>query len=72
MRTTAGTRGKPSESIGGEGKGRGREGVRTGRWERRDGEEGEGGVRKGKSALLMKERKKERDVFFRPLPRGAI
>lgn len=52
---------------GGEGKGR------VGRWERRvGGEEGGRWVRKGKSALLMKERKKERDVFFRPLPRGAI
>lgn len=29
-------------------------------------------VRKGESAFLMKERKKEGDVFFRPLPRGAI
>lgn len=55
-----------------EGRGRGREGKGREVGAEGRGEEGGRWVRKGKSALLMKERKKERDVFFRPLPRGAI
>lgn len=68
MRTTAGARGKPSESSGGEGWGRdgtGVGGVRAGRWERRDGGEG-GKVGEKRKIGITHEREEERARCFLP------